>query len=120
MDVLRALEPKYEDIGDPGKLSRAGFSQEFLKDMLEKFNLWQDPLTDICRKAAKINVKKFMYTPSKEEFVDEGASLNEAIHRLIMGHHQSLLVTKGKEIAGILRLTDVFMEIGERVKSCEL
>jgi hypothetical protein len=61
-----------------------------------------------------------MYTPTKEEYVEEKASLNEAIHHLIMGHHQSLLVTRGKEIVGILRLSDLFYEVGERIKTCEL
>jgi hypothetical protein len=35
-----------------------------------------------------------------------------------MGRHQSLLVTKGEEIVGVLRLTDVFREISERISSC--
>jgi len=120
LDVLRALEPRYENMGDPDHLSRAGFSQEFLKNMLDKFNLWQEPLTDICRKAAKIGVKKIMYTPSGGEYVDENATLNEAIHQMVMGHHQSLLVTRGDEIAGVLRLTDLFTEVCERIRSCEL
>ena len=30
------------------------------------------------------------------------------IHQLVLGHHQSLLVTRGDKIVGILRLTDVF------------
>lgn len=120
LDVLRALEPNYENIGESESLSRAGFSQDFLKDMLEKFSLWQEPLMDICRKAAKINVKEFMYTPSDDEYIDENTTLNEAIHHMIMGHHHSLLVTRGDEIAGVLRLTDLFVEVCERIKSCEL
>jgi len=39
---------------------------------------------------------------------------------LVMGHHPSLLVTKGGEIVGILRLTDVFMEIFRLMKLCEI
>lgn len=120
LDVLRALEPKYEDLGDTDHLSRTGFSPEFFKDMLVKFSLWQEPLIDICRKVAKISVKKIMYTPSGDEYVDENASMNEAIHHMIMGHHQSLLVTRGGEIVGVLRLADLFTEVCERIKSCEL
>lgn len=120
LDVLRSLEPRYKDMGADEHLSRAGFSQEFLKDMLDKFSLWQEPLTDICRKAAKIGVKSIMYRPSEDEYVDEETTLNEAIHRMIMGHHHSLLVTRGDEIAGVLRLVDLFAEVCERIKSCEL
>ena len=120
LDVLRALEPKYENMGDPDKLSRAGFSKGFLKSMIDKFSLWQEPLADICRKAAKISVKKVMYTPSGGEYVDENATLSTAVHQIVMGHHQSLLVTKGNEIVGVLRMTDLFAEVCERIKSCEL
>jgi len=63
-------------------------------------------------------VKNFMYTPTEGEYVEESASLNEAIHQLIMGHHQSLLVTRKKQIVGILRLTDVFKEVFEVMKTC--
>ncbi len=122
LDVLRALEPKYEDLGDLGRLSRAGFSPRFLKTMLKQESLWDSPLRDICTKAASFKVKTFMHTPTEGEYIDEDASLDEAIHLLVMGHHQSLLVTRGKEkeIVGVLRLTDVFAEIFQIMKQCEI
>jgi predicted transcriptional regulator len=43
--------------------------------------------------------------------VSEGGTLDEAIHLLIMGHHQSLLVKRDDQIVGILRLTDVFSAV---------
>jgi len=120
LDILRTLEPKYAEMGDLGPLSRAGFSPQFLKSMIEKFALWDKPLTDICSKAARLKVKDIMYTPTEGEYVEESASLGAAVHQLVMGHHQSLLVTRGKEIVGILRLVDVFKEICEAMKTCEL
>jgi CBS domain-containing protein len=120
LDILKALEPRYAEMGDLGPLSRAGFSPQFLKVMIEKFALWDKPLSDICSKAARLKVKDVMYTPTEGEYVEENASLGEAIHQLVMGHHQSLLVTRGEEIVGILRLADVFREVCESMKSCEL
>lgn len=120
LDILKTLEPKYAEIGDLDPLSRAGFSPEFLKSMIEKFALWDKPLTDICSKAAGLKVKDIMYTPTEGEYVEENASLGEAIHQLVMGHHQSLLVTRGTEIVGILRLVDVFKRVCEAMKTCEL
>jgi CBS domain-containing protein len=119
-DVLRALEPAYLELGDPGRLSRAGFSPQFLKSMLEHQPLWQSPLRDICSKAANIKVKKFMHTPTEGEYIGETATLEEATHHLIMGHHHSLLVTRGKDIVGVLRLVDVFGEIFGIMKTCVL
>ncbi len=121
-DVIRSMEPKYEEIGDKISLSRFGYSPLDMKSLLKEYKLWHKPLNDICRQAAKMKVKTFMYTPTEGEFVDENATLDEAIHQIIMGRHQSLLVTRGeeKEIVGILRKTDVFAEIAETIKACNL
>ncbi len=119
LDVLRALEPKYREIGDPGRLSRTGFSPQFMKSMLEQYALWDRPLNQICSKAANIKVKVFMHTPTEGEYIQENAALCEAIHQLVMGHHQSLLIIGEKEIVGILRLTDVFMNIFEEMRACQ-
>jgi CBS domain-containing protein len=61
-----------------------------------------------------------MQTLAEGEYVDENATLDQAIHQLVMGNLASLLVTRGEEIVGILRLSDVFNEICERVKACKL
>jgi CBS domain-containing protein len=120
LDILRALEPRYAKMGDLAALSRTGFSPQFLSSMVEKFALWDKPLSDICSKAVRLKVKNIMYTPSEGEYVDESASLGEAIHQLVMGHHQSLLVAKEAEIVGILRLADVFKRVCDAIKTCEL
>lgn len=119
MDLLRALEPKYDQMFEKGKLARFGFNRDFLKNMLDQFQLWNEPLRDICRKAAQTKIKNFMYTPTEGEYVEAEASLNVAIHQLVMGHHQSLLVTDKNDIVGILRLTDVFMAVTQAIKECE-
>jgi len=60
-----------------------------------------------------------MYTPTEGEYVAEDATLDRAIHQLVIGRHQSLLVTHEDRIVGILRLTDVFMEICTLIKACQ-
>ena len=46
------------------------------------------------------------------------ATLDEAIHQFVMGNQQSLLVTHGDEVVGILRLTDVFAAVFHTMKEC--
>jgi len=118
LDVLRALEPKYQEMIQGEGLHRFGFTKEFAKSMLEDYHLFANPLDDICRKAGEQNVKEFMYTPSEGDYVSEDASLDVAIHQLIMGQHQSLLVTRDEKIVGILRLTDVFAAVFHKMKEC--
>lgn len=122
LDVLQALEPKYGEIGDARRiskfgLSRYGFSPKFMKTMMAEFNLWDKSLEESCRIAGKLKVKEIMYTPTLGEFVEEKATLSVAIHQLLLGHHQSLLVVRSRDIVGILRLTDVFREISELFES---
>jgi hypothetical protein len=118
LDLIRGLEPGYKEMGHIKGISQTGFSLVFFKSMIEKYNLWQRPLDHIYSKASEIKVKDAMYIPTESEYVEEGASLNEAMHQLIMGHHQSLLVMRGEKTVGILRLTDVFDEVYQRIKTC--
>jgi CBS domain-containing protein len=121
LDVLKGLESGYKKMGDFKGISHTGFSTEFIKSMLDKYDLWKKPLEDICRRSPHIKVKDIMYTPTEGEYVPMDATLDQALHQLVVGHHQSLLVTKdGGEIVGILRLTDVFQEVSEMIKSCVL
>ncbi|NNG00335.1 MAG: CBS domain-containing protein [Desulfobacteraceae bacterium] len=118
LDVLRALEPKYGELQDRHGLARFGFTKKFMKSMLNHYHLWDGALEDICKKAANAPVSQYMYTPSEGEYVDEEAGLDEAIHQLVLGHHQSLLVTQSGSITGVLRLTDVFAAIFHSMKAC--
>jgi CBS domain-containing protein len=121
LDVLKGLESGYKKMGDFKGISHTGFSTEFIKSMVDKYDLWKKPLEEICRRSPHIKVKDIMYTPTEGEYVPMDATLDQALHQLVVGHHQSLLVTKGgREIVGILRLTDVFQEISEMIKLCNL
>jgi CBS domain-containing protein len=118
IDALKALEPKYQDMIQGEGSQRYGFTKKFMKSMLDDYNLFANPLDDICRKAGEQNVKVFMSTPTEGEYVPQDVTLDVAIHQLVMGHHQSLLVTAGDKIVGILRLTDVFAALFHKMKEC--
>ena len=114
-DVLKSLEPTYDKISTGSESAgKVGFSSKFLKQMADDFRLWDEPLDQIAKKAHDIHVKEIMYAPASEgEYVHEETSLNDAIHQIIMGQHQSLLVIRRGKITGILRLTEIFEKISE-------
>jgi len=116
LDVLKALEPKYNEMLDRRRLRSFGFTKDFMKSMLEDYKLFDSPLGDICRKAGEQSVTKFMYSISEGEYIAENAGLDEAIHQFVLGRHQSLLVIRGDAILGILRLTDVFAAVYHTMK----
>jgi predicted transcriptional regulator len=117
LDVLKALEPRYRDMGNFNAISRAGLSVEFIKSIMGHYDLYQRSFTEMCMTASDLKVKDIMYTPGSDEYVKENDTLGNAIHHLVMGHHQSLLVTRDKDIVGILRLTDVFNEVFKTMES---
>jgi CBS domain-containing protein len=117
LDILMALEPNYR-IVDLNKLSRFGFSLDYVQSFA-KTGLWDKALRDLCRKAADLIVKDFMHSPKQGEYITEDTGLDEAIHQMLLGRHNSLLVTRGEEIVGILRLTDVFAYVCNNIKACK-
>ena len=118
LSILRALEPKYDEmLSDQGPL-HMGFTRKFQKAMFESLKLWQDPLDQVCRKAAEIKIKTFMTIPNENEIIGPEQELGEAIHQLVIGHHQSLLVVKEGKIIGILRLADAFQVVADSILAC--
>ena len=118
LSILRALEPKYEEmLSDKGPL-HMGFTRKFQKAMFESLRLWQDPLEHVCKKAAEIKVKTFMVTPKESEMIEPDQQLGEAIHQLVIGHHQSLLVARDRKVVGVLRLADAFQVVADNILTC--
>jgi CBS domain-containing protein len=116
MDIIKALDPDFAEKMEKNSLARFGISDDFLSSVLGQFDFWQRPLDVACREAGSRRVEEVMYTPTKDEYIHEDASLQEAIHRLVIGQHHSLLVNRGEEIIGVLRLTDLFASITEVMK----
>jgi len=121
-DIIQALEPNFLKLKKEGQqsLERFGVSDFFLKSALQDFRLWEKPIENLFKNATVQQVKHIMHTPKKEEYIEIDATMDEAIHRLIIGRHQSLIVIQQGNIVGILRLTDVFELIHLRLKTLHL
>lgn len=120
VDVLRALEPKNKDMKGIEALGQFGFSSKFVQNVRKQERLQASPLKELCGNALKLKVEEFMQAPSEGEYIDQDAPLDIAILQLVMGNHLSLLVTKGKKIVGVLRMTDAFAAVFHTMKECEL
>ncbi|MFH2065132.1 MAG: CBS domain-containing protein [Pseudomonadota bacterium] len=119
LDVLRAIEPRDAKIDEIDDISRFGFSEPFINAMREKYRLTGPLIKNALDTAMKIKVIDCMQAPSEGEYVGETASLDTAIHQLVMGTHLSLLVTRKNEIVGILRMSDVFAAVFHAMKQSE-
>ena len=115
-NILMALEPNYGKVEGTGVLERSGHSPDLIRSMLENNVLWTEPLQFFRERAAKLKVGDLIHAPSEDEYIDENATLGEAIHQMIVNPYLSLLVTSGDEVLGILRLSDVFAKICDVIK----
>jgi len=118
--ALRALEPKYCEMVEGQAINRFGFSADFIKSMCDQYQLFDKPLDDLCKKASTLKAGDCMDELSENEYIDIDATMDMAIHQLVMGHHQSLVVKESNSIAGILRLTDVFVAVFHSMKECRI
>jgi CBS domain len=112
---LKALEPKYSSLGDMQTLSRAGLSQEFVSSMMDTYQFWGDTMEEICQRARSITIKDVLHPAT--EHISEDAPLSEAIHKFVMWQTLSILVTRGDEIVGILRLSDLYTEMEKVIEN---
>ena len=117
-NILIALETTYGKLEGMEVLSRSGYSPDLIKSMLENHTFWLEHLQFVCERAAQLKVSDFVSSPLDSEYVDENATLAEAIHQLIVYPYASLLVTRDKKVVGILRLSDVFATICDKIKTC--
>ncbi|MFO1154563.1 MAG: hypothetical protein U1E42_13015 [Rhodospirillales bacterium] len=102
-DLLNGLRPNFDPPIDPfGKVD----------DHL----LWSQWLRgDLAERARSIRVEDLLQEATGAERIEATAPLDLAVHRLIRGRYLSLLVTRGGEIVGVLRLSDVFKAINDMV-----
>ena len=83
---------------------------------LDEHGLWQEPLSEVGRKAAGLRVRELMYTPGANEYIDAEAPISQGMHLLAAGRRLSLIVNQEGVAVGVLRLTDLFSEISQNIK----
>ena len=120
MDALRAIEFKSDSMDKISSIQKFGFTDRFVSEIVHKFRQDDLSLEELYKWAANQKVERFMQTPSEGEYVDEDFTLDAAINQLIIGKLLSLLVTKGDDIVGILRMSDVFAAVFHVMKTSEL
>ena len=119
MDFLCALEPRDENLDQIRKFKKFGFTRKAVALQQEEYLKSSPPILDVYSNAAKLKVTDLMQRPTEGEYVDENTSLDMALHQLTAGSNLSLLVTRGPEIVGVLRLADVFAAVFHAMKESE-
>jgi len=116
--ALEAIEPEYDFNEKIAEIKNYNFSEEYLAQLRDKYRS-EEPIlqTEHLKLVAVQKVEEFMQRPQPGEFVDENSSLDTAIHKLVAGRFQSLLVTRNEITIGILRIPDVFASVFHKIKN---
>jgi CBS domain-containing protein len=117
LGFLKALEPEHDIMADMSKLRSAGVSSTFLHSMMSHYRFFQDSVSDLCARARHIKVKEVMQPAT--DSIDENATMEEAIYKIVTLQSLSILVTRKGETVGLLRLPDLCQEIAEKMKECK-
>ena len=117
IDVFRALEPNYTKVEQRQK--KGALTADFVMKAAKDFNLWVEPTQTICERGGRLTVSDVMHTPGKMEYIEESATLENALHLYVMGIHQPLIViNKDGKVLGLLRFGDIFEVVRQRLLRC--
>jgi CBS domain-containing protein len=118
--ALKAIEGEHEFHDEIEEMRTFNFSEAYIAQLRDKYRSRKKIIEeDTLRDAAGKKVEEFMQAPTPGEYVSEDCSLDTAIHKLVAGTHLSLLVTRNKEIVGVLRISDVFAAVFHEMASLD-
>ena len=103
---IQALEPGFGPPEERETLQRAGVDPALVESLSQYKRFWEGDLELACRRAAHLRVGDVMR--SVGESVDESTSLLDAISTLVRLGTLSILVRRGDEAVGLLRLADIY------------
>ncbi|WP_462270703.1 CBS domain-containing protein [Desulfobacter sp.] len=118
IDIFKTLEPNYKKLFE--NYESKTLTKDYVISAMRDFNLWVEPIKNICERGANIKVSEIMHVPDKAEYLQENDSLEKALHEYVMGAHQPLIVKNGDTVTGVLRFGDLFEVVRKEMLSCPL
>ncbi len=118
LDIFKALEPNYKKLDE--RSSKGALTQEFVLKAVKDFNLWVEPMQDVCSRGSHKFVSDVMHVPEGADYMSGEDSLELALHKYVMGVHQPLIVKAGDAVIGVLRFGDVFEVTRKAMLACPI
>lgn len=118
--ALKAIEGDHEFNHEIDEMRKFNFSEAYIAQLRDKFRSRKIIIEEkTLRETAAKKVEEFMQAPTPGEYVSEDCGVDTAIHKLVAGTHLSLLVTRNREIVGVLRISDVFAAVFHEMATLE-
>ena len=116
-EIVRNMDPIFHSQQRGENMAHtaaSGLTPTLLKSLTQNSRLRCESFELICQHVLNLKVEDCMLSAASNEFVLESDLLEDAIHKLAMGAHQSLLVKSEERIVGLLRLSDVFRQLNQQ------
>ncbi len=118
LDIFRTIEPNYKKLFK--NFEGGTLTKDSVLNAVRDFQLWLEPMQNLCERGASIKVSEIMHVPEDYEYLQENDSLEKALHDYVMGLHQPLIVKNGDTVTGVLRFGDLFEIVRDQMLSCPL
>jgi ferredoxin len=120
MDIVKGLEPNYFQFGKEEHFPFDNIVMDAVEAMRSQVRLWQQPLSELCRKAWAVKIESFIEMPPREQMVDIDDCLPTAFDLFVITRQGSLFVVDGRNVVGIIRFSDIYNKIKEVMRSCPI
>lgn len=107
--ILAALRPVQRSVVLDDAMKRAGVSEELMSRSMEMLRFLQPNFPSLRERACSITVRSLVLT--SPETIHVRATLSELLDAFVAHQAQSLLVTDGEDLIGIVRISDFFDEV---------
>ncbi|MBL8665929.1 MAG: CBS domain-containing protein [Rhodospirillales bacterium] len=106
-EMLHGLEPRYSLPVEP-------------LVMVDEIFTWTHAMfINLAARAKAVKAKELLHEHFVDQTIEAGAPLDQAVHQLVQDRLMSLVVTDGGKVVGILRLSDVFIKVGQMMEAAE-
>ncbi|MBF0202001.1 MAG: CBS domain-containing protein [Desulfamplus sp.] len=118
LDVLTALETHTDAVKIIDGINKFGFSPRYITTMREELHLKNASFERLYADPGIMasEVTQFMHNITESDSIDENTSLATAAHHMAARKRLSMLVTKDDNVVGVLRMTDVFTVVINRIR----
>lgn len=113
---LTALEMKTDVLDELNSMAQDHIHADSMRSAIDNYQFLQEDFIDHFQRAFKLKVRDVM-RPVANEALEETDTCHEALHKIVKYQTLSVLVTRRGTVVGVLRLSDLFEEVTEKVKA---
>lgn len=102
VDVIRGLEPKYQEGGFYDDMREKGFPKGILELFITNYGSDHISVSNMVERASSCTVQEILRKPFPDETIPREATIGMAMDTLVLRRREYLLVLDGERILGVV------------------